>query len=208
METMDLTDVIQDARLTPAACRVVLFVATKGEGWHEVSHSEWAALLNHPGEKKLSATLKLAQEFDYLERRAGGRGHSPNYRLSPAITADLSKDSPADSTGLSETAEDSPAETAGLNEGGEDSPAEMEGLSADRSADSAGLRGDSRGEEEVVLSHEDEVGGGAGAAREEEPELHPRAQALLDRKEEQLNGCRGALRDYLDLRVDPARQYA
>ena len=74
--------------------------------------------------------------------------------------------------------------------------------------ESTTLRGDSRGEEQVVLSQEGEVAGGAGAAREAEPELHPRAQALLERKESPLNGCRGALRDYLDLRVDPDRQYA
>jgi hypothetical protein len=118
--------VITDFRLSPDACRVVLYVLHRGEGEHEISHREFARLLQNPGEKRLRAAVQDAVDL-YLIRTAGGRGHHDRYAFSPAARGNLNgsevdfspaprdnlKDSPAASDTLNT---DSPAARGSLNE--------------------------------------------------------------------------------------------
>lgn len=181
---MDLTDAIQDARLTPGACRVALYVAALGDGWHEVPHSAFAAVLNHPGEKRLRSDLQLAEEFGYLDRKSGGRGHHDRYRVSPALAAPLNGNSPSHDAGL------------------KNSPAPDDTLNGHSPAPEATLRGDSRG-----VAVEGGVSEGVADSAREGPELSRKAERALDQHEDKLEGCRGSLRDYLAERVpDPTRQ--
>jgi hypothetical protein len=73
------TAVVLDTRLTPEACRATLYVASLGSGEHEVRWTDFAALLNHPGEKAVRAALRVAVDAEWIERRAGGRGHPDRY---------------------------------------------------------------------------------------------------------------------------------
>lgn len=112
---------LNDTDLSPAACRIVLYVLSLGPGQHEIKHSRFFALLNHPGEKAVRAALTLAVDCGYIRRTAGGKGRSDLYEFSPvpdaalkdspALRADLSKDSSAEIASL----KDSPAPTAHLN---------------------------------------------------------------------------------------------
>lgn len=180
-DPLALKPVIEDSSLTPGACRIIMYVWSLGEGEHEVPHSQFAALLNHPGEKRLARELKLATELGPLEREPGGRGHSDSYSVSPAEIEGLSEDSPSKSADL----KDSPAENGGLNA---DSPAESEGLSDQD-------EGDIGGEGE---------GDGAPARG---LEISDRAERLIEDRGEDLEGCRDTLRDYLHDRVAEDRQY-
>lgn len=80
----DVTAVVCDARLTPDAVRLILFVAGLGPGQHEVSHTQFLILLNHQGgDRRVRRALALATELGWMERSPGGRGHSDLYEFSP-----------------------------------------------------------------------------------------------------------------------------
>jgi hypothetical protein len=84
----DILAVIEDTRLSPYACRIVLHVASLGDGPHEVSHREFARLLQNPGEKALRAAIQDAVDL-YLDRAPGGRNHHDRYTFRSAPGATL-----------------------------------------------------------------------------------------------------------------------
>lgn len=82
------TLVVLDTRLTPEAARLALYIASLGDGEHEVRRTDFAALLNHPGEKGIREALRVGVEAGWLDRRPGGRGHPDRFafRVAPGAT--------------------------------------------------------------------------------------------------------------------------
>lgn len=113
----DVLAVITDTRLTPEARSVVLYVAARGAGTHEISHREFARLLHNRGEKALRAAIQDAADL-WLRRTPGGRGHHDRYEFrvahrdnltdSPAPTATLSADRVAPGAHLNSTSSSLP----------------------------------------------------------------------------------------------------
>ena len=183
-----LSAMVADTRLSPGALRLVLDVALRGSGEHEIPLNHFSALLNHPGEKKLRAELQLAADFRYLDRRHGGRGHHDSYQFNPAVSAGLNADSPAVSAGLN----DQPTT---------DKVALGAGLSA---PSREGAPGPARGRADF---RRDTTAGAGGA----EPPIIPLSEAIsqmINNYGDLLHGCRDALRDYLAQRVPLAKRAA
>lgn len=70
--------VVCDARLTSDAVRLVLYVAAKGPGRHEIPFEELAIVLGKQSDKPVRATANLARHCGYLNWGKGGGGH-PNW---------------------------------------------------------------------------------------------------------------------------------
>ena len=71
-----------DARLSADARVLGLYIASKGEGAHEIGREELGDVLGnevHP-ERVRRAVSQLERQH-YLERRAGGRGHADSFTL-------------------------------------------------------------------------------------------------------------------------------
>ena len=95
---------VNDARLTADALRVVLHYATKhGAGPHPYAPDELRELLNEAGPKRIARALKRAERHGYLTRHHGGRGHTDAFTatLTPAASADVNENTPAASDDLS-----------------------------------------------------------------------------------------------------------
>lgn len=163
-----LADVVADPALTAEACRVVVYVWSLGEGWHEIEAGTLRALLGRGdgspcGTRKLREAIRVASEAGYIERQEGGRGHSPRFRVTfrgaknahlkdrGAENAHLSTDRGAETAHLSDSSaflvhlSDSRAENAHLNGEGMDRGAEnahLNGEGADRCAETAHLNGE------------------------------------------------------------------
>ena len=199
MTPEQLLTVVTDPRLTPEALRVILYVDTLGRAGqeHDVKGEDLAILL-HGGEKPVRAAIARAVHCGYLAARHGGRaGHK--LTLLERARADRNH-SPAGAISSDHTsgALRNDAPQGGIPSGkplpeGRDSAETTppgEGF-RDRGGD---YRGGSRREEEVV--------------RENPTSFHldPRAREALDQHVDKLAGCRGALVDYLQLRVQPQNQ--
>jgi hypothetical protein len=89
------TALLLDARLTDQARVLGLFIASLGDGAHEIAHDDFAMILHGtPGQETIRRHLRQLEVFRYVERSAGGRGHSDSYRFL--------NDSPASDVGLSD----------------------------------------------------------------------------------------------------------
>lgn len=100
MTSKQIGSVVTDARLTPDAVRIILHVALKGEGEHEIPFDEFSQLLEEAGEKRIRKALDRAERLGYLSRAPfGGRGHHGRYSVSTPQEAVLS-DSPSSEAGL------------------------------------------------------------------------------------------------------------
>ena len=153
MDPEHIAAIVADPRLTPDAVRLILYVALRGDGEHEIESETLRILLRCSGQGPVRTAVKRASHAGYLSWRQGGRSHANRYRyLAPE--AEL-----CTHTAASNARYASPVE----EEGGEDSPLKPRRLA---------------------------------------PEAKEAIEALAD----QLNGCEGALQDYLGARVDPDRQ--
>jgi len=188
LRKQELMEIVSDTRLTPGAVRVVLDVALRGHGEHEIATSRFAALLNHPGEKKVRSEVALCVEFGYLSRRRGGRGKHDFYSYNPAVSAGLSDADP----------DYNPAPTAGLSAGDVNyNPATGAGLS-DNPAKIAGLKPPHAGPPHSRADFEPLTDG--SEVGREEPPVVPLSElsgdAALEQHSEILHGCRKPLRAY------------
>lgn len=82
--------IVADARLTPDALRVALFVASLGEGAHEIAQDQFAELLEEAGPRRIRKALDRAGRLGYVERTPGGRGHADRFEFRWPQEADLS----------------------------------------------------------------------------------------------------------------------
>lgn len=155
----DITAVIADARLSPEACRIVLYVASMGDGAHEVSHREFARVLQNPGQKKLREAIQDATDL-YLNRTAGGRGHNDRYEFRCATSVQPKSDRVAPGAHLKPTVVGGEGSSTPF-----DSPVDQYPLAVN-------------------------------------------AMKAISDSAEKLEGCRGALVDYLQARVKTDRQYS
>lgn len=102
----DVVDVIlRDNGLSDTAARLALVIARKGEGWHEISPAEFArGVSGYPSAEKVARHLKQLEVAGYVERKAGGRGHSDRFQISerildPTRIPDLSANRPPSDAG-------------------------------------------------------------------------------------------------------------
>ena len=171
----------------PDAARVVGYhIATHdtGEGV-EMRHEVVAALLHGwPGEDKVRATLRVLRLAGYAERRPGGRDHGDTYHWT------------GDRVGVQPHSKD--------RVGMEPHPkSDIESGSGPTLSDSVGVQPHSKLHDVVVDDGVVDVEGVAHAHAKRYG-LDPRVRDLLDNPTEDappLNGCRGAIVDYLEGRV-------
>lgn len=81
---------LTDTRLSANARTVALYVASLGDGEHEVPFSALRRLLNQAGERKVRSAVDDAAAVGWITRREGGRGHHPRLSFTPANSAELS----------------------------------------------------------------------------------------------------------------------
>ena len=110
IEPDTLAMIVNDARLSPEARSVVLYVACRGDGPQEIPHREFSRVLQGPGEKRLRRAIQDAVDL-WLDRSIGGRGHSDTYSIRVVENADLTDRSASKSADLN----DSPAAGADLS---------------------------------------------------------------------------------------------
>lgn len=212
-----LKSIVSDTRLTSDAVRVVLHVATKGKGPHPISHLDFTILLNHTSDKRVRAAVRLAVEAGYVDRQIGGRGKVDRFafRVAPTDTLSDPKEAPKDPLRV--------APTDTLSGESTQKPAELRvpqggtlrlslpptgNLSQHRVPPGATLKGLGY----IKESLEEVVDVSAGARERSDFSIGENekfsGEKAIDINAEILKGCRGALRDYLDIKVgDPTRQY-
>lgn len=175
----DQRRLLVDSRLTDQARIMGLYFSERAVGEPaEVSHDELATVLHDaPGEETIRRHLRFLVLFGYVEKSAGGRGHSDKYLwIDPELCGSKSIDP------------------------------DICGSKAVKTHTHKGLKGTV-----VVGSSKEEVVEEETRAREESLDvenLETRALRALGNHGDLLRGCRGALSDYLLLRVARARQYA
>lgn len=73
--------IVADPNLTPDAVRLALYVASLGEGEHEIPANKLQSLLRCRGNKPVYAARAILADEGILDWRAGGNSHSTRYRL-------------------------------------------------------------------------------------------------------------------------------
>ena len=180
-----------DHTLTETARMIGLLILERAPigDWVELTHAELAVFLHdYPSSDTIRRHVGRLERAGWVESRPGGRGHGQMYRVVKSRTH----------------ADPSEARTdAGLNKPGTGAevkaplrtyPTDTPGTDAELSRVGGDYRGGSRREEEVVLENPTSF------------HLDPRAREALDQHDDKLAGCRGALVDYLQLRVQPPNQ--
>lgn len=187
MNSIELA-LLSDSRLSREARLMGLYVASLGEGEHEVANDDFRRLLGRslqggtPKDRTLAGYASELVLHGWVEKNPGGRG-SPRYvfTIPPEASKGNALLSSGSSTSLPEPSKDSVYYAPG---------------------DQQTARSSSR--EEVVVGEEE--------TRAREHELDPKAAEVMNEPGPQglpvLKGCRGALRDYLQARVPTRRQHA
>lgn len=212
-----LTRIITDARLTPDAVRMILYVESKGAGWHPIDSPEFkATIFNGRGEKPIRAAYENAAYCGWLDRRRGeGRAFVYCFRT-PEEGGDSVSPQGEETPGLpSQTGEKKPVsvsqmgETNDREEGSEDSLSQR-----GETTDLVSPRGESNPPPRAGASPLGETtnyvgdeGGGEGAGARTEGRLAEDAGELIAAEASALGPIAPALQSYLPRRVPPARQH-
>lgn len=188
-ERPTLYDLMADNSL-PDAARVIGFhvaIHDDGEGV-ELSLDAVSGVLNGwPGSDKCRAALRVLRTAGYIDSRPGGRGHADVHSWVGAPF----------SMGLEPHPKQKCVDnTLGL----EPYPKDRVGLEPHAKPDRVGLEPHPKLPSSSTTSSSSTSTGGS--------ELDERADEAIKQAGETLAGCRGALRDYLRLRVEPRYQYA
>lgn len=190
----DQVKLLTDNRVSDAGRVLGLYISNLVPGeWHELRYEVLATLLQgFPSNDTIARHLRQLELAGYVERKKGGRGRSPSFlwiapqesgpkSIEPQETGPKTPDSPAQVP----TDPIEPQESGPIPE----------------KTDATHVR------EQTVFEVEDEDGDEVPPSMGFPHDLHEKADAAIERYDEQLTGCRGALRDYLQSRVPPARQY-
>lgn len=183
---------LDDTRLSREARLMALHLVRLGDGEHQVSTQDWQRVLG-AGPRGVAKRQSIAQYMQELEvlgwirRREGGSG-SPYYQLlpSPQGTPAASPVPSGDARGASAPVPSGDASGSPVPSG--DTLPSPQGTPAGP----------------LLLQDIFVVSDSRTRTREQ---LHPDAEHAIEGAEGVLNGCRGALRDYLAARVKPERQY-
>jgi len=205
MLNADLEKLATDLRIISDARSVVIFVATRGKGKHEIPFDTFSEILDHGGRVRVRRALASAVKHGWLQRTPGGWGRSDFYEFVPPdrgspgdLTVEAPRGSPSDPTG--DDPMGSPSAPTGPSEylqAPEENPVRSFN-------DPTGAPRGSRGDPSVV---EEEEG-----VRRGSPPVVPPAHALDKRVSQALDdpiwaGCRSAMQDYFRERVETSRQH-
>jgi hypothetical protein len=186
----DLAQIMTDLRLTPEARCIVAHIYLKGDGEHEITADELASVVLHPSRGKVQSAVRIGCSLGYIERREGGRGHSPFYRYRGTPDGQL------------KALSSPPDEQLNTENGTSEARDEIIG---DRQTSTYPLSSPSDGHLSS-RARESRAVGVVGVGVDNPSIISPSAERALEKSGDKLNGCRGALRDYLAARVPPARQ--
>lgn len=81
MRAATVLGVVSDPRLNSDSKAIVLFVAGRGKGKHEISGTKILEILNHCGERKKAHAIRLAMEAGWLSRTKGGWGSPDSFQF-------------------------------------------------------------------------------------------------------------------------------
>lgn len=79
IDAQQVADIVNDPRLTPDAVRLVLAVATRSEGPHEIETDDMRMLLGCKSERPIYNARERATRHGYIRWQQGGRGRSIVY---------------------------------------------------------------------------------------------------------------------------------
>ena len=182
----DQIALLQDTRLSDQARIIGLYLSEHcaGEEPVELPSDEISMLLNGiPVAETVRRHIRHLLVAGYVEKSPGGRGHSDSYRwIAPQECGAKNLDPQ-----ICGSKKIDPQECGSKSL----YPHRIVGLSA---------RSSSSKEDEVVVA-------GAREGELNVENLDPRALAAMGEHQELMRGCRGALKDYLLLRVSLSRQY-
>ncbi len=173
-----LDRMLDDAGLTSDGLRLALYMERLGPGWHRIKSPRLSILLNHRGQKPIRNATLNAMERRWLDWRDGGAAGGYFRFRTPDETSE------GRAAAWAEMGWEAPGEEAN------DAP--RGAIPSDPRVRAIPLEG----------SREEEGEGGGGDARA----IDPKAEEELARRAPTLDVSADALRLYLPLRVDPARQ--
>jgi hypothetical protein len=82
--TAEVLAVLADPGLTDLARVLAFYIASKGQGWHEIPASEFSQVGHgYPSADTIRTHLKQLERAGYIERRAGGKGHADSFHITP-----------------------------------------------------------------------------------------------------------------------------
>lgn len=222
--SVDRLALLADARL-PGDTRIIgLYILELGEGWHEVSHEQLRAVLaGGQSDETVRRHLRRLESAGWIEARKNTGRRPPKYRIREAHETPGGRLREALAGSLPHTCEGERDVSPTHTRGRENNPTPVRGKESlaphTRGAEGPlphiheGHRGGRRGGQQLYTPREGDAAGAAGSAGAPgagpvpEFDLHPRAEEVLAERADDLNGCRGALRDYLRTRVPTDRQY-
>lgn len=175
-----LAELVANPALTPDALRLILYVASLGEGEHEIPTDTIQMLLRCGGERPIYRAREVAERHGLVWRR-GGRGHHNVYGWS-GLGADSLDNSAQKPTQVI------------LDPAPELTQVGYVGVEADSSPP-------------VVVGSSKEAVAVASAHAREGFGVSEKATEVMAQHNGSFTGFRGTLRDYLQARVPPDRQH-
>lgn len=196
----DRLALLADARLPGDARIMAMLVLEMGEGWHEVSHDQFRALLpDGPSDETIRRHLRRLESAGWIEANKKTGRRPPQYRVRTREDAGAFggfRDALVSSLPLSHV-------------GDTDSGPHPRGAEESYAHTHVGQKGVSPtpvGGKAPVVVVEEEVVGEVGETREAF-DIDEKVQDLLDREESDVVGLRDSMVDYLTDRVQTDRQW-
>lgn len=177
-----------DNSLSDAARVIGFALAAMGDAWHEVPRDEFAKIAHgFPSGETIAKHLRQLELREYIERKAGGRGHPDNFRF-----VFRSVENPVPKT---ETETLDGSDSSGKNTAPKDSSGKNTAPIALSSGEFTAAK------TTVVVDRE------IGSSRTPVVPLDDLTTRALETHDQLLTGLRGSLRDYLAARVPEKCRY-
>lgn len=209
IDTTVVSRLLADSRLSDTARVIAMHVLTQEpdeDGFVPLAYDELRPILHGiPSSETVGRHVRMLEGCGWLDRRPGGRGNADRFRLDPARDTPLNIAPPSEPGPINNSPPLEPGSKI-------DSPHSQGGAKSPVGGD---YRGGKKvevvveGRREPPLTPPLDRSGASGGGRDRGGfgPIDPRADEVIVRLADRLNGCRGALTDYLEHRVPQARQY-
>ena len=210
MRNETLGKIALDLRLDSAAAHVVIIVAGKGRGEHEIDRAEWFRRLRTTTPLKLRHAIGLAVDCGWIRETKGGGGRPNRYEfIGESDQQDSSHSEDAQTSRIPHTLSKSDQQDSYHSdpESGSDKQdfSHSESDKQDSSHSDPSDKQDSSHSGVRVVVVEEEGSRDPPIVPPNGFELDTRTALVLE--EDEFDGFRSALTDYLKARVEPSRQW-
>lgn len=204
----DFLALLADARIPSDARIMAMLILELGDGWHEISHEQFGALLDGPSDETIRRHLRKLEHAGWIESKKNTGRRAPQYRF-------RSRSEAGAFGGFRDALLAAlPEALAHTHEGQKPLPHTHEGETHGSAPHPRGAEAvcptPTRGREPPSSSScipPPPPPPTRARAREAEHLLSIEAERAIEKSGDVLNGCRDSLRDYLRMRVEPGLQY-